>query len=45
MHKELKNEFVEHSKLIFSSSVFDNTPKISTRIEISFIKVHFSAPC
>ena len=44
MHKEPKNEFVEHSTLIFSSSVLDYAPKISTHIEISSIKVHFSAP-
>jgi len=45
MHKELKNEFVEHSTLIFSSSMLGYAPKISARIEISFIKVYFSAPC
>jgi len=45
MHKELKNEFVEHSTLIFLSSVLDYAPKISTRTEISSIKVHFSAAC
>ena len=45
MHKELKNKSVEHSALIFSSSVLDHAPKFSTRSEISSIKVHFSAPC
>ncbi len=45
MPKELKNELVEHSTLIFSSSVLDCVPKFSTRSEISSIQVHFSAPC
>ena len=45
MHKELKNEFVEHSTFIFLSSVLDCALKISTRTEISSIKVLFSAPC
>jgi len=45
MHKALKNEFGRHSTLIFSSSMFDYAPKIPTRIEISSINVHFSAPC
>jgi len=45
MHKELKNEFVEHSKLILSSSVLDNTPKFYPRGEFSSIQMHFSAAC
>jgi hypothetical protein len=44
MHKELKNEFVEHSTLIFSSSVFDNTPKISTASKFLLLKCIFQHP-
>ena len=45
MHKELRYEFVEPSVLIVSSSVLDYAPKISTRIENSYIQVNFSAAC
>src|SRR5262245_41932634 len=31
--------------LIFSSSMLGYAPKVSARIEISFIKMYFSAPC
>jgi len=45
MGQELKIEFIEHSKLIFSSSVLHYALKFSTRNEFSSFKVHFSAAC
>jgi hypothetical protein len=41
----LKTQFVVHSTLIISSYVLDDAPKFSPRIQISLLKVHFSATC
>jgi hypothetical protein len=45
MHKELKNEVVEHSTLIFSSLCSTTLQKFPPESKFSFIKVYFSAPC
>jgi hypothetical protein len=43
MEQDLKNEFVEHSTHIISSSALDYAPKVSPRCKKSFVTVHFSA--
>jgi hypothetical protein len=41
----VKTEFVEHSMLIFSSSVLDHATIFSPRSKICSPKVYFSAAC
>jgi hypothetical protein len=44
MQPELKNEFVEHSALIISSSVLDRAPKLSPRSQNPFVQCIFQQP-